>query len=57
LGAYDPLIQPGDEASERNVLGRIAAGRCLIAEPASLSFGAHEKLTPSAFQELTNAVW
>lgn len=37
LGAYDPLIQQGDEASERNVLGQIAAGKCLIAEPASLS--------------------
>jgi hypothetical protein len=37
LGSYDPLIQHGDEASERNVLGQIAAGRCLVAEPASLS--------------------
>lgn len=37
LGTYDPLIEHGDEASERNVLGQIAAGRCLIAEPASLS--------------------
>ena len=37
VGANDPLIQHGDEVSERNVLSQIAAGRCLIAEPASLS--------------------
>jgi hypothetical protein len=35
--ANDPLIQYGDEASERNVMGQIARGRCLIAEAASLS--------------------
>jgi hypothetical protein len=37
LGADDRLIEQGDEVSQRNVLAQIAAGRCLIAEPASLS--------------------
>jgi hypothetical protein len=37
LGTFDPLIEFGDEASQRNVLGQIAAGRCLVAEPASLA--------------------